>query len=125
MPRVQKTTDRASVSKLKKPGIYGDGGNLWLQVSVFDTKSWLFRFMQNGRARKMGLGPWPDVSLAEAREAALACRKQLWEGIDPIEARNARRGALRAATARQVTFRQCAEKYIAAHKAGWRKRAAR
>ena len=68
----------------------------------------------------MGLGALHTVSLAEAREAALGCRKLLLEGIDPIEARNARRGALRAANARQVTFRQCAEKYIAGHKAGWR-----
>ena len=120
MARPQKRLTALAVSKAKKPGIYGDGGGLWLQVSVFDTKSWLFRFMRNGRARKMGLGALHTVSLAEAREAALGCRKLLLEGIDPIEARNARRGALRAANARQVTFRQCAEKYIAGHKAGWR-----
>src|SRR3954447_20773890 len=117
--RMAKLTALA-ISKLQKPGIHGDGAGLWLQVSKFGTRAWLFRFMQNGRARKMGLGPYPDVSLAEARQKAFGCRAQLRDDIDPIEARNARRAALRAETARQMTFRECAEKYIAAHAAGWK-----
>jgi hypothetical protein len=76
--------------------------------------------MHDGRARKMGLGPLHTVSLAEARETALACRKQLREGIDPIDARRSRKAALRAETARQMTFPQCGEKYIGAHAAGWK-----
>jgi integrase len=116
-----KKLSAVGIAKLSKPGsIHGDGGGLWLQVSVFGTRAWLFRFMLDGRARKMGLGPLHTVSLAEAREAALACRKLLREGIDPIEARKARRGALRAANARQMPFRDCASKYVAAHSAGWR-----
>ena len=58
-----------TVATKKKPGRYGDGGGLWLQVSKFDTKSWVYRFMLDGRARHMGLGPVDLVSLAEAREA--------------------------------------------------------
>ena len=58
--------------------------------------------------------------LAEARAKAAECRRQTYEGIDPIEARRAQRvqAALEAATA--LTFEDCAEQYIAAHSAGWR-----
>jgi len=76
--------------------------------------------MQNGQAHKMGLGALHTVSLAEARDEALACRKLLREGIDPIEARKAKKAALRAETARRITFRECAQKYIEANRVGWR-----
>jgi hypothetical protein len=42
---------------LTKPKLYADGGNLYLQVSKYGTTSWLFRFMRNGVAKSMGLGP--------------------------------------------------------------------
>jgi Arm DNA-binding domain len=109
-----------AISKLKKRGVYADGQGLYLQVSESGTKAWLFRFTQNGRARKMGLGPLHTVSLAEARDAALACRKQLREGIDPIEAHKERKAAIRVEEARQMTFRQCGTKYIEANKVGWK-----
>jgi len=68
----------------------------------------------------MGLGPLHIVTLAEAREKARECRRLRHEGIDPIEARNAKRAeeSLTAATA--MTFKECSERYIDAHKAGWR-----
>lgn len=93
---------------------------LWAQVTPTGVKSWLFRYSLNGRAREMGLGPYPDVSLAEAREKAFELRKQVREGIDPIEARNAARAEARVAAARGITFKECAEKFIASHKAGWK-----
>ncbi len=108
------------VSGLKRPGRYGDGLGLWLQVSRWSTKAWLFRFTRDGRARSMGLGAVHTVSLAEAREAALQCRKLLRDGIDPIEARAAERMAARIEAARVLTFKTCAEAYIKAHEAGWK-----
>jgi len=110
----------AGVNAQKKPGRYGDGQGLWLQVSPAGTKSWLFRFTQEGKARQMGLGPVHTVSLAEARQKALECRKQLLEGADPIEARNGARARARVAAAKGVTFSQCAERYIAAHEIAWK-----
>ncbi len=68
----------------------------------------------------MGLGPLHTVKLAEARESAREARKLVLEGIDPIEARNAKRAEARLAAATAMTFEQCAEAYIAAHKAGWK-----
>jgi hypothetical protein len=101
-------------------GMYGDGAGLWLQVTPGGGRSWLFRFTFAGRAREMGLGPLHTVSLAEARDGALTCRKQLREGQDPIEVRKARRMAEKIEAARRVpSFRECAEAYIAAHAAEW------
>ena len=108
------------VAKLKTPGMYGDGGGLWLQVTGKGGKSWIFRFTLDGKAREMGLGSAMTFSLAEARDKALTCRKFCAEGIDPIEARNDRRDAARIEAAKAITFRQCATTYIEAHRAGWR-----
>jgi hypothetical protein len=66
-----------AVARLKEPGRYADGGGLYLQVAVGGTKAWLFRFMRDGQARQMGLGPIRDVSLADARCKASEARKQL------------------------------------------------
>lgn len=68
----------------------------------------------------MGLGGFPDVSLAEAREKALACRKLLREGTDPIQHRRAGLATAQLEAARAVTFKECALAYIEAHRPGWK-----
>ena len=118
MREVNKLT-AVAVARKSKPGRYGDGNGLWLQLSPTGTKSWLFRYMRHGKARQMGLGPVHTVSLAEAREKATECRKVLLVGDDPIEARRARPMAVRVKAARGITFKKCAEKYISAHETGW------
>jgi integrase len=106
------------VREVKKPGKYPDGGNLYLQVAEGGSKSWLFRYDDlNGRDRWMGLGGLDIVTLAQARELALEKRKLRRQGVDPIAARKALQASRKAAT---VTFRQEAETYIEAHRAGWR-----
>jgi len=107
------------VKRLSKPGRYGDGGGLWLQVRDLTHKSWLFRYRLHGRDREMGLGSLVERSLGEAREDAVACRKLMLAGIDPIEHRKQAR-AEQAAAAGAHTFRDVAERYIQAHEAGWR-----
>jgi integrase len=110
--------------KNAKPGMHCDGGGLYLQAVTGANgdirKSWLFRFAEAGREHQMGLGPLDVVSLAQAREKAAECRRLRQEGIDPIEARNAQRASAAAENAKAMTFDQCAERYIAAHRAGWR-----
>jgi integrase len=108
------------VEGIKVPGRYGDGGGLWLQVTPTGTKSWLLRYMLNGRSRSMGLGPLDLISLAEARERARSARRRLLDKIDPIEARQGERAQRRLDEARALTFQQCGESYIAAHESGWR-----
>ena len=100
--------------------MYADGGGLYLQVSPTRTKSWIFRFVLGGCERAMGLGPLPDVSLAEAREKAAYCRKLKRDGTDPIEARKADRSRAQLRAAKAVTFKDAAEAYVDTHKAGWR-----
>ncbi len=106
------------VRALTAPGRYGDGKGLWLQVRDASHRSWLYRYMLNGKARQMGLGTVEAVSLAEARAAADEARKLVRQGIDPIERRHA--GRVAKATANALTFRETAERYIAAHQASWR-----
>ncbi len=109
-----------AVEKQKHAGYFGDGGGLYLQVTPSGAKSWIFRYTLNGRAREMGLGSVRVVTLAEARHKAQQERKLLVEKIDPIENRNAHRTAQALDKARQITFGECAQKYIEAHRAGWR-----
>ncbi|MDP3603828.1 MAG: integrase arm-type DNA-binding domain-containing protein [Bosea sp. (in: a-proteobacteria)] len=107
-----------AVRNAAKPGLTADGGGLYLQIGPTGGKSWLFRFMLKGKARAMGLGPLHTVSLAEARQAALECRKALLEGKDPIEERKSRIEA--SVPDAQPTFEWCATAYIKAHAPGWR-----
>ncbi|WP_229285499.1 tyrosine-type recombinase/integrase [Burkholderia pseudomallei] len=109
-----------TVVKTTKPGLYADGGGLYLQITTAGVKSWLFRYMRNGRARGMGLGPVHTIGLADARVSALDCRRLLLDGIDPIDSRNAERAAQGIAQGNAVTFQYCAEKYIEAHRTGWK-----
>jgi integrase len=105
---------------MSKPGLYGDGNGLYLQVSVAGTKAWILRYMRAGRARKMGLGPFPIVSLLEARQGAFQGRRALFDGIDPIDARKAARAAALAEAAKALNFRECSKAYIGAHQLSWR-----
>jgi integrase len=108
------------VEKAKKPGMYADGGGLYLRVTPQGTRSWVLRYMLDRRPRWMGLGPLSLYSLADARARALDARRKRHEGIDPIEARRAERTRQRLNAAKALTFKQCAESYIASHRAGWR-----
>jgi integrase len=118
--RDSKRLTALSVARMNKPGRYGDGHGLWLQVSPAGTKSWLFRYQREGRARQMGLGPVHTISLAEARIRATECRKLLLEGIDPIDRRHSQRAEARVEASRGLLFKDCAERYVAAHEAGWK-----
>ncbi|HMF27095.1 MAG TPA: Arm DNA-binding domain-containing protein, partial [Pseudolabrys sp.] len=126
-----------TVTRMKKPGRYGDGGGLWLQVTNAGARSWVYRYwvaqrdpdsgqpVRNendkvrGRSREMGLGSCIVVGLEQARELAAECRKLRRQGIDPLDARQTLKtqAALRAAKA--VSFSKCAEDYIKAHGVGW------
>jgi integrase len=108
------------VRTLAKPGLYGDGGNLYLQVRGPEQRSWVFRYMIGGKARSMGLGVPPEVSLVEARNRADEARRLVRDGIDPITRREAARAADAAAKARAITFKECTDRYIAAHRTVWK-----
>lgn len=108
------------ISRTLKRGYYADGGGLYLQVSANGNKSWVFRYRVRSpdptkrRLREMGLGSYNAVTLAEAREAARACRKQLNDGVDPIDSRKQTRNV------ETFTFEQCAENYLSAYSIAWK-----
>lgn len=109
-----------------RPVRFGDGDGLYLQVALGDTKSWLFRYTLNGKAREMGLGALGDppigVSLGKARILAAEARAKLRKGIDPIGDRQAERTAkIQAATeAQERTFKAAALALVESKRAGWR-----
>ena len=119
----------AAVNKARV-GMHGDGAGLWLHVgpNAFDEtgkpkkvgRSWIFRFMLDGKAREMGLGPLHTIGLSEARDLARVCRKKVLEGVDPLEVKHAAKKARKLEAAKAITFKACAAKYIAANKAAWR-----
>jgi integrase len=115
-----KITSALQANRQKKPGTYSAGDGLYLQVTSPEIRSWIFRYQLNGRRREMGLGSYPLIGLADARERTRAARQDVKEGRDPIEARKEAQAAATLAAARAMTFRACAEQYIEAHKAGWR-----
>ena len=100
--------------------MYPDGGGLYLQVTASGAKSWVYRFMLNGTPRYMGLGPLHTVTLADARVKALEARRLRLAGVDPINARDDAMTEARLEAARSITFMDAAERYMEAHKAGWR-----
>ena len=106
---LHKRTDR-KVASLKEPGIYGDGGSLFLRISG-SSKRWLFIYRRPSDKKRVerGLGGYPSVSLAQAREKAKAAREALSDGIDPREAE-----------ARSVpTFGEVADQYMADNERTW------
>jgi integrase len=119
MARVIGKLTALAVTRAKRRGYLSDGGGLFLAITATGSKSWVFRFRVGGRLREMGLGPLHTVSLAEAREKALTCRKLRLDAKDPIETRRNERIAARLEAARGMTFGECAQAYVAAHKSAW------
>jgi integrase len=108
------------VATLTKPGRYGDGQGLYLQITQGGVKSWLLRYERSGRERWMGLGPFHTVSLQEARERARNARHQLFDGLDPLETRRTERARAALEQAKAVTFEEATTAYFNAHQAKWR-----
>jgi hypothetical protein len=120
MTRTLNRLTALKVEKAKHKWLYADGGGLYLRVADGGSKQWVFRYAANGRLRDHGLGALHTVSLAEAREAALQCRKLRHQGVDPIEHRRASLAAVKASEAKASTFAECAVAYMASHEKKWK-----
>lgn len=122
MPKRAQELGALAVSRLSAPGLHAVGGvaGLHLQIQPSGARSWIMRATVGTRRRDIGLGAFPDVSLAQAREKGRAVRQQITQGIDPVQQAHAARSALKAEQAKALTFEQCADAYIKAHEAGWR-----
>jgi integrase len=108
------------VQRLKEKGTHADGAGLYLNVTETGTKSWLLRYTLNKRARWMGLGGYPEVSLLAAREKAASYRVIIKSGIDPLDGKREERQKAHAAAANRINFSKAAHEYIESHKSGWK-----
>jgi integrase len=124
MPKHAKELGAVQVARLTEPGLHFVGGvaGLALQVTPSGARSWTLRVMVGGKRRDMGLGAYSStgVTLAKAREAAVAARELIRQGIDPIQRQQEAQSALRATMVDALTFKQCAERYIKAHADSWK-----
>ncbi len=110
MTRATNKLSATAIAKRKGRGRLGDGGGLWLNISHSDAKSWVFRWVTAGVAREMGLGRFPDVSLAMARDRAAQCRRLVADGLDPKAERDREN---------EPTFAECAEMFLAQMEKQW------
>ena len=107
--------------KSKVDGMHAMGNPPGLYLCVKgQSRTWMLRYVSNGKRREMSLGRMAEVSLENAREAARNERAKVRAGIDPIDEKRGAKQADTVAKAKRITFDQCAEKYIAAHEAGWK-----
>jgi integrase len=117
--------------KAMPPGMHGDGGGLWFQVTALPNgvtgRSWIYRYTFNGKTREMGLGSLTNVGLGQARQAAKRCWDMVHPvdpsvaPVDPIDHRRALRATAKIEAAKpRATFEKCARQYISLQRATWR-----
>lgn len=114
MPRQVKELSASEVKRLTAPGSYAVGGvtGLYLVVGKTGGRSWILRTTVGGKRREMGLGGYPTVTLAEAREKARDLRDKAQGGIDPVADRKAAQARLKAEQAKELTFDEAVERYL-------------
>ena len=126
MPKIARELGPLAVKGLTSAGLHPVGGvaGLMLQVSPTGTRSWLLRVKVGDKRREIGLGAYPGVGVALAREKAQQTRDDITKGIDPVAQRAAARQTIveqqQEEKALAWTFKRCAEAYIKAKKPGWR-----
>ena len=118
----RKELGAAQVANIWRRGSNHVGGvrGLILNVTMYGSRSWVLRYQVAGKRRDFGLGSYPSVTLADAREAARAARAKLAQGIDPVEDARRARARLAAEIHASMTFGEAAKRYIAAHEKGWK-----
>lgn len=108
MPKHAVELKAIQVKRLSEPGRHAVGGippGLSLNITETGARSWIFRVTVGRNRRHIGLGSYPEVSLAEARELALEMKRKISAGIDPVEQRQAERAALVLEEKQRTTFR--------------------
>ena len=118
MARGEKLLSATEVAKLKKPGSYSDGNGLILRISDTCSKNWKLRKTLNGKVVERGLGSFPEVSLALAREKAAEFRTLMVQGVDPRDEKRRRQTAEKA-EADKMTFREVFEVWHKKNEQEW------
>ena len=109
-----------SAKALNTPGRHGDGDGLYLNVAPAGSKSWVQRIVVHGRRRDVGLGSYPTVSLARAREIVHSNRIAVVEGQDPVKEKREARRAVRSPSPSIPTFAEAASEVIEECRSSWR-----
>lgn len=122
MPKIAKELSALQVSRLTESGHHAVGGvtGLYLYITPTGARSWVLRTLIAGKRRHMGLGAFPSVTLAMAREKARAARSEVEAGVDPIVARSEVLKKLKEENLNAVTFESAANAYIEAHGDTWK-----
>ena len=94
----------------RERGRLRDGAGLWLNVSKAGNRSWVFRWANGGKAREIGLGSYPALTLQKAREVASECREMVANGLDPKTERK---------RSVEPTFKECVAEFIAERESEW------
>ena len=123
MPKIAKELSAIEVKRLASPGWHAVGGVAGLLLQIRQpakdgaplARSWILRLRIAGERQLIGLGSYPQVSLAEAREQARKLSAEARGGVNLIARKRAQRSALIAAASRNKTFKDCAEAYMEAH----------
>ncbi len=115
---INKMTD--AKARKSGPGLHSDGDGLYLQVRGPRARSWILRYMLDGKAREMGLGAYPATSLEDARQQRDRFKRLRQEGQDPIEAREKDRAAARLVGAQAITFTEAAAAFIRDKSHAWK-----
>ena len=110
-----------SINRLKEPGLWAVGGvaGLYLHVNARGARSWILRVVVGDKRRDMGLGGYPDIGVADARQKAREARLKIEQGVDPILLRKQAKSELMALQATDKTFEQAAGEYIKIHAESW------
>ncbi len=117
-----KLTDTAckSAKSKDKPYKIADGGGLYLEVTSTGSKLWRMKYRMHGKEKRLSLGIYPTVSLAEARDGREKAKKLLSQGVDPSSQKQ--EGKKEAARNAENTFRALALEWHETHKHKWTKR---
>lgn len=121
MPKVAAELTALDVKRLTHPGgkrnvLFSVGGvpGLHMQITPNGGRSWVLRVKVGTMRRDIGLGGFPGVTLAMARDKAREARSKIENGIDPVEERKAMKAALVAAQRRGLTFKDAVDKCLTA-----------
>ena len=123
MPKIAKELSALEVRRLNSPGWHAVGGVAGLLLQIRPpaqpgaplARSWIFRIRIGEQRQLIGLGSYPQATLAEARDQAKKLSAEAKSGVNLLARKRAQRSALIAEATKNKTFKECAEAYMEAH----------